>query len=141
MQEDKYNKSEEKAARRTGGAQYPPHDFDCSYSDRQNRQTKSDITEVDCRLIPKIMKIIARPCGVEAPPQIFSIRISLLPERLKTHSSNRITFYHLFSYIPKRGSVRQAGTLSGELQGCLEEFVAKHNKEAGQYRNDKTAPT
>src|SRR5260221_3651960 len=81
------------------------------------------------------MKMIPRSRWLEPAPQIFSIRIPVLPECLKSNAPDGIFLHHLVSHIPKRCSVRQAGAFSSELQGSLKQFVAENNKEAAQYRS------
>jgi len=81
------------------------------------------------------MKVVPRSPWLELPPQILSVRVSVLPECLKSNAPDGMFLHHLVSDIPKRRSIRQGGAFSSGLERRLKQFVAENNKEAAQYRS------
>jgi hypothetical protein len=85
------------------------------------------------------MKMISCSPGLEAPPQILSVRVSVLPECLKSNAPDGMVLHHLVSHIPKGRSVRQGGAFSSEPQYSLQQLVTENDPEAAQYRDQQAA--
>src|SRR5215469_1713355 len=85
------------------------------------------------------MKVISRSRGLEAAPQILSVRVSVLPECLISNAPNGMILHHLVSHIPERRSVRQGDAFSSEVPYSLQELVTENDAEAAQYRDQQAA--
>src|SRR5262249_8120662 len=85
------------------------------------------------------MKMISCSGGLEAAPQILSVRVSVLPECLISNAPNGMVLHHLVSHRPKRRYVRQVDAFTREGQPPLQKTATENDAEAAQYRDQQAA--